>query len=131
MGKKGGDERSAARNGCDDENRRVCQAGERSATLLPADVGETRHAPAVGEGDAFDEHRLRPDPETMVAVEHLIDDEDFLRLRMAGEMVHAILVALVVAVAAGARLGGEGWEGDGHVQVASGGPTWVILSLGK
>ena len=58
---------------------------------LWVDESEARHAPAVAEGDAFDEHGLGAKPETVVAVEHLVDDEDFLGLRVAREVVHAMI----------------------------------------
>jgi hypothetical protein len=74
--------------------------------LRRADERETWNELAVYL-DSFDEHRLRTDPKTVIAVEHLVDDEDLLRLRVAGEMVDAILVALIVAIAAGARFGRE------------------------
>jgi hypothetical protein len=41
-------------------------------------VREARRHSAIGQRDGGNEHRLRPHPKTTVAVEHFINDEDFL-----------------------------------------------------
>jgi hypothetical protein len=44
----------------------------------------------------------------MITVKGLIDDEDLLCFAVARETEDAVFGALVVAIAAGARFGGEG-----------------------
>jgi len=86
------------------------------------------HGAAVGQGDRGSEHRVRAHPEAEVAVEQFVDDEEFLGLGVTGEGNDLVVLAFVVAVAAGAGLGGERGGGGTHLES---GPTWVIFSLGK
>src|SRR5688572_5578240 len=81
-------------------------------SLFRGDEGEARDLAAV-DLDGFGEHLLWADPPAEVAVEQLIDDEDFLGLGVAGEAEDAIFLALVVAVAAGAGFGGKRRERSG------------------
>ena len=83
--------------------------------LLRPHVGEARRRGAVGQRDGGGEHRVRAHPEAEVAVEEFVDDEEFLGLGVTGEGDDLVVLPFVVAVAAGAGLGGErggGAHGD-------------------
>lgn len=74
---------------------------------LRADIGEAWHGAAVHD-DGFGEHRGGTYPEAACAVKRLIDDERIQGLGVASETEHAVVIALVMAVASGARLDREG-----------------------
>src|SRR5882724_1985372 len=59
-------------------------------------------------------HRRRPHPESVFTIQCLINYERLERLGVTREPDHAILAALVMAIAAGLWLGGKGSEGIWH-----------------
>ena len=81
--------------------------------LVRADQREARFPPAI-DRDRFHKHRRRPHPESAFTIQCLINHERLERLGMAREPDHAILAALVMAIAAGLWLGGKGSEGIWH-----------------
>ena len=90
------------------------EAGRPSpAQSLGAEIGEAWQGTA-GDRHGFGKHRGGSCPEAVFAVEGLVNDEWFQCLRVAGETEHAVVVAFVVTVAAGAGLGGERREVVGH-----------------
>ena len=60
----------------------------------------------AGDFDGGREHGEGADPPAAFAVEGLIDDERFFGFGVTGDGEDEVVVALVVAIAAGAELGG-------------------------
>src|SRR5690606_9189488 len=73
------------------------------AARLGFDQGEPGHGFTV-DFDGLDEHRQRPYPESVIAVECLIEHHRLFRLGMSRHRKHPVLWPLVMAIAPGLHL---------------------------
>ena len=74
---------------------------------------ESRH-PFSAEIDRLVKHRRRPHPQSAGTIKRLIDDHDFLRLRVVCQSQHLVIIAFVMAVKSRAWFGRQ-WRQVAHL----------------